>query len=380
MPPTLPREEMKKLTHKYTKDIKESSIVIEDEMEGCPPRLIVCMGNVNLDNNTVLDCLQRSFEGFSAASVYPACIVLMGSFISYIYDSNNINILNYYRKGFERLCDILNNYPQLLTHTKIIIIPSSNDPGGTRFILPRMPLCSYLTCDIQRKFVGRVELVGNPCRISYSNKQILLFCHNILSTMTSHSVRLPLSLTDISSKAWHDHQHDVRIDFRNSLAEEVCESVMRQAHLAPFSCLSPVSPCPPHSGVPLTAAGGWGACATHTSQTDIINNENKDININMSKYERIKLGEGSNSQCWWPLEHRLWMLPPPDVLILGDTSFPATSDDNRGGGWHMKTIDDAGDCLVGNVGSFPHSNYSFYTYDPETHTLEPSIIPHNLSL
>ena len=138
---------------------------------------LVILSDVWLDKKNVRQKLWTLFEGYCSNRFLPELFILTGNFNSVPLDSLGTNTASY-MKGFEQLAEIIESFPLLQAHSKIILVPGPHDPFDSG-ILPRRSIASPFTKALQK--IPNVEFATNPCRISFYSQEILVFRQDMLS-------------------------------------------------------------------------------------------------------------------------------------------------------------------------------------------------------
>lgn len=183
---------------------------------------MVILSDVWLDKPQVLEKLKVLFEGFQDSP--PACFVFMGNFMSRSFQFGiQQNDRELYRKNFDRLADVVKQFPVFLSgQTEFVFVPGSQDPGIGN-VLPR-PCIPDLFVRTLKDSIGHshVHFVSNPVRIKFLSREIVLFREDMQHKMRRNCVLPPLDDTIPM------HEHVVR-------------SVVNNYHLSPLPLtISPV--------------------------------------------------------------------------------------------------------------------------------------------
>jgi DNA polymerase epsilon subunit 2 len=178
--------------------------------------LFVILSDIQLDRPSVLEKLQRVFEGFEASGAEPV-FILMGNFV------NKPATAPGGREGvtdaFSGLADAIAACPRLARHAKFLLVPGPQDVG-THNALPRRPIPEIFTKDLRKK-VAHVTFASNPCRLRFYTQEIVLFREDLLRKMQRHTGLPP-----------QPHAADA-VD-APELTEQLVEAVLDQAHLCPL--------------------------------------------------------------------------------------------------------------------------------------------------
>eukprot|EP00094_Tigriopus_californicus_P009484 TCALIF_09146-PA protein Name:"Similar to POLE2 DNA polymerase epsilon subunit 2 (Homo sapiens)" AED:0.02 eAED:0.02 QI:0/0/0/0.75/1/1/4/0/457 len=148
--------------------------------------MFVFLSDVWLDKPDVNEKLGRLFAGYSAMP--PTAFVLMGNFLSSPYGSDQAKVL---KEHFKALGEMLEEFPELVEHSKFIFVPGPSDPGFTN-IFPRPSIPKFISEDLVKKLPSS-EFVTNPCRIQYCTREIVLFREDIVTKMCRNCIYFPES-------------------------------------------------------------------------------------------------------------------------------------------------------------------------------------------
>lgn len=196
----------------------------ESSEHGGHSAFMVILSDVWLDKPTVLEKLKTLFSGFQDNP--PACFVLMGNFMSRPFQFGmQQNDRELYRKGFDRLADIIKQFPAYISgETKFIFVPGPQDPGIGN-VLPR-PCVPDLFVRNMRDRIGHsnVLFTSNPTRIRFFSREIVLFREDLQQKMRRNCLVAPQN----ESNDEDDGKDDV------PLHEQVVHSVISNYHLCPL--------------------------------------------------------------------------------------------------------------------------------------------------
>ncbi|KAL3286446.1 hypothetical protein HHI36_000953 [Cryptolaemus montrouzieri] len=172
-----------------------------------PDNILLFFSDVWLDHPLIFDKLEILFDGFQRDP--PVAFVFLGNFISELHGSERIDNL---KKCFKQLGDLISRYPTLLDNSQFVFVPGLTDPS-TPYIVPRLPLPSYVTEDLM-KTVPKAVFTTNPCRIQYCHREITVFRADLLHKMLQGTLSKPK---------------------RENVSDYITRTVISQAHLTPMS-------------------------------------------------------------------------------------------------------------------------------------------------
>lgn len=179
---------------------------------------LVVLSDVWLDQKTVKQKLWTLFEGYCSNRFLPEVFVLIGNFHSVPLDSLGTNTTSY-MKGFEALADIIQSFPLLQEHSRIILVPGPNDPFDSG-ILPRRAIASHFTKALQK--LPNVQFATNPCKINFYSQEIVVFREDMLPKLQR------LTVVDNTFP-------------KEEIYETYAQSILSQGHLSPVPLqLNPV--------------------------------------------------------------------------------------------------------------------------------------------
>ena len=112
----------------------------EKELERVGERFIV-LSDVWLDQPRTFDRLAKMFDAFdSQEEDVPGLIVFMGDFTSKPFGPTHYDF-RAYSEGFDKLAELLEEYPRLRQESRFVFVPGPGDPG-LNAALPR-PGCNH---------------------------------------------------------------------------------------------------------------------------------------------------------------------------------------------------------------------------------------------
>lgn len=89
-------------------------------------------------------------------------------------------------ESFDQLANLIAEYPEIASTSQFVFVPGSNDPC-TGIILPRPPIPSQYVSKLVSK-VKNVHFPGNPCRIKYCTKEIVVMREDLMHLMRRNTV------------------------------------------------------------------------------------------------------------------------------------------------------------------------------------------------
>jgi DNA polymerase epsilon subunit 2 len=115
-----------------------------------------------------------NFQSTSYQNTGKAAKVYKGIFFS--------NVL----EAFDQLANLIAEYPEIAALSNFVFVPGSNDPWAGN-ILPRPPIPSQFVSRLVSK-VKNVHFPGNPCRIKYCTKEIVIMREDLMHLMRRNTV------------------------------------------------------------------------------------------------------------------------------------------------------------------------------------------------
>ncbi|XP_011310103.1 DNA polymerase epsilon subunit 2 [Fopius arisanus] len=180
---------------------------LQQHQEAHNTDMIVIISELWLDNSEILRKFKVILEGYS--DVPPIAFILCGHFLS---SPPNVTSGKKLKDGFNHLARLIDAHPDLKKNSKFVFVPGPQDLGAAK-ILPRGPLPHKILEDFIKKIPGAI-LVGNPCRIQYCTKEIVVFREDMISKMCRNTLKYP------EQGNFHDHY---------------AKTMISQSHLAPMS-------------------------------------------------------------------------------------------------------------------------------------------------
>jgi len=185
--------------------------------------LFVVLADIFLNDPKVIVRLRALFGAISA-SEDPSCVhfLLVGNFMEVPFnygDCSNFTQFSQsermkYTQGFDKLADVISEFPGLATKAHFTVMPGPHDPTIGGFVLPQPPIPNIFTTNLRRK-VTNVTATTNPCRIRFFTQEIVFFRDDIYRKMRRHC--LP-ALPPQASEESYNH---------------LVKTLVDQAHLSP---------------------------------------------------------------------------------------------------------------------------------------------------
>ncbi|XP_015117710.1 DNA polymerase epsilon subunit 2 [Diachasma alloeum] len=169
--------------------------------------MIVIISELWLDNAEVLEKFRVILEGYSDDP--PIAFIICGHFLSC---PPNVSSGKKLQEGFRHLAELIESYEEIKNTSKFVFVPGPQDLGAAK-ILPRGPLPRKILEDFRRKVPAAV-LAGNPCRIQYCTKEIVVFREDMIAKMCRNTLKYP------EQGNFYDHY---------------AKTMISQSHLAPMS-------------------------------------------------------------------------------------------------------------------------------------------------
>ncbi|CCK71053.1 DNA polymerase epsilon noncatalytic subunit KNAG_0F03890 [Huiozyma naganishii CBS 8797] len=230
---------------------KQRLIVLHEKEIELDENEIILLGGESmfLDQQNVHDALRKLFAKLE--ELPPYAIICFGSFFSKPViptSSNAIPSTTLYRKGFESLAVILEEFPELVSSTKFVFVPGNNDPWksmstlGMDGVLPMAPLPSLVTHKLERVLKQDIVWATNPCRIMYYSQEIFLVRDDLQQRLKVHDVSFPAiaSSKDPHSGEEEGQYIDQLVKNPDQLpreleqARKLVKTVLDQGHISPF--------------------------------------------------------------------------------------------------------------------------------------------------
>jgi len=170
---------------------------------------------VFLDQALTLSRVSALLEGLRTAGATPLAFVFMGNFTSSPV-ANAAGAMARLKGHFDELADVLLKFPSLCREAQFVFVPGPRDlPSSLGSVLPSAPLPAFLTARLRER-LAHVTCATNPARLSWVNKELVLFRDDLLQRMRRACVRPPAE-----DESADTSQHLVR-------------TLVDQAHLCPM--------------------------------------------------------------------------------------------------------------------------------------------------
>lgn len=179
----------------------------------------VVLSDVHLDDEVVIEKLQKMFEGYASMTPPPAMFIFLGNFLSMPFGYGNGQMDGAgFIKCLSDLADLICNFPVLLTESQFLFVPGPNDPGSAQ-VLPRPPIPNYYTQQFVEKLkaaeeTAKATFTTNPSRLLFYTQTIVIYRKCLVEEMMCQAIVEPNA----------DHTH----------SEHVVRTITEQAHLCPY--------------------------------------------------------------------------------------------------------------------------------------------------
>ncbi|CAH2060898.1 unnamed protein product [Thlaspi arvense] len=150
----------------------------------------VILSDIWLDDEAVLEKLEKVLDGFESVEIVPSLFVFMGNFCS---RPCNLSFGSYssLRQQFGKLGRMIVDHPRLKENSQFLFIPGPDDAGPST-VLPRCGLPNYLTKELQ-DLIPNAIFASNPCRVKFYNQEIVFFRKDLLYQMRRSCLIAPSS-------------------------------------------------------------------------------------------------------------------------------------------------------------------------------------------
>ena len=193
----------------------------EQEREG---EMFVVLSDVWLDQQRTFDRLEKMFDAYDAQDVIPGLIVFMGDFTSTPFGLTHCDFTAY-KEGFDRLADMLEDYPRLRQESRFVFVPGPGDPG-LNAALPRPGLQPSLVGALLEK-VPRARFASNPAKIRYFSQDLVFFRDDLQAKMRRNCLIPP-----DDGKLPEDDAADGGAS--DAVFKHLAATLVQQAHLCPL--------------------------------------------------------------------------------------------------------------------------------------------------
>ena len=178
----------------------------------------VVLSDVWLDQPRTFDRLAKMFELFDAQDDVPGLMVFMGDFSSQPFGPTHCDFQAYI-EGFERLAEMLQDFPRLRQESRFVFVPGPGDPGLSA-ALPRPAMQKSLVGSFVEK-VPRAQFASNPAKIRYFSQDLVFFRDDLQAKMRRNCLIPPDDDKLTDKQEWPVFQHLVA-------------TLVQQAHLCPL--------------------------------------------------------------------------------------------------------------------------------------------------
>jgi len=181
----------------------------------------VVFADVWLDQQRTFDRLEKIFGEYDSQEEVPGLMVFMGDFTSTPFGPAHYDFSGY-AAGFDKLAELLEDYPRLRQESRFVFIPGPGDPGLSA-ALPRPGLQPSVTGSMLAK-VPNAHFASNPAKIRYFSQDLVFFREDLQAKMRRNCKRPP-----DDSKLPEDTSADCR-----PLFQHLVSTLVQQAHLCPL--------------------------------------------------------------------------------------------------------------------------------------------------
>ncbi|CAF9914798.1 MAG: hypothetical protein GOMPHAMPRED_008277 [Gomphillus americanus] len=225
---------------------------------------MVCIGELNLDNEQTLGALKRILSLYAAAPVedMPMAFILVGNFVTNAtMAGGRAGGSIEYKECFDLLASILSDYPTLLQAATFVFVPGDNDPwpsafsSGATTAIPRRPIPELFTSRIKRAFAtantdtdrvpctelnGEAVWASNPTRLSLFGpvNEMVIFRDDMSSRLRRNSIALTAEdESDEIGEGEMDMEHLQEKDLTSqtlTASRKLVKTILDQGHLCPF--------------------------------------------------------------------------------------------------------------------------------------------------
>ena len=171
---------------------KDIERMVEEEAASTSDMFVV-LSDVWLDRESTFARLRTVFEGFDSLDAIPSMFVLMGDFSSQPFGPTRFGFGDY-AKGFDKLAELVREFPRLRQEARWVIVPGPGDPGVSS-ALPRPPLMPSLTESL-REALPRATFASNPARVRYRSQDLVFMREDLQSRMRRNCILPPTEIED----------------------------------------------------------------------------------------------------------------------------------------------------------------------------------------
>ncbi|KAM3716557.1 DNA polymerase epsilon subunit [Dirofilaria immitis] len=173
----------------------------------------ILMSDVWLDDSRILNAINELIFAFTDSQLL--AFIICGNFCSQVGTADTYHRIY---DGFRHLAGILQKDIFVGRNVHFIFVPGPDDPS-LNSILPRPPL-PFQLFELM-KDVSNCSFASNPCRIQYTNQEIVIMRYDLIEKMCRNSIHMPSITADIP--------------------EHFCHTIASVGHLSPLPLhISPV--------------------------------------------------------------------------------------------------------------------------------------------
>eukprot|EP00906_Rhabdomonas_costata_P032965 RCo046415 len=145
--------------------------------------VFVVLSDVHLTDAKVFPKLRALFAALASVDGSLLHFLFVGSFIEAPFQYGNASTFSHqfsqsdrtrYTMGFDRLAEVLAEFPELASKAHFVFVPGPNDPTPGGFILPQAPIPAVFTASI-RKRIPQAIFTSNPCRVWHLAQELVVF-------------------------------------------------------------------------------------------------------------------------------------------------------------------------------------------------------------
>lgn len=178
----------------------------------------IVLSDVWLDQPRTFDRLAKMFELFDSQDDVPGLMVFMGDFSSKPFGPTHFDF-RAYTEGFDKLAELLEDFPRLRQESRFVFVPGPGDPGLSA-ALPRPGLQQSVVGSFLEK-VPRAQFTSNPVKIRYFSQDLVFFREDLQAKMRRNCLIPPDDDKLTDKDGWPVFQH-------------LAATLVQQAHLCPL--------------------------------------------------------------------------------------------------------------------------------------------------
>ena len=327
--------------------------------------MFVVLSDVWLDRDATFARLRAVFEGFDSLDVIPSMFVLMGDFASVPFGPTHFDFAAYSR-GFDRLAELVRDFPRLRQEARWVILPGPGDPGVSA-ALPRPALRKSMVGALAEA-LPRATFASNPARIRYKSQDLVFFREDIQSRMRRNCV-LPPSELEAAPSA------EARARARAAAKAEAKAEAKAKARAEAAAKAAAAAAEGDENAEPPNLDESMDAMDVEGDEPDVEEEDTDEDETN--EWERRPLFRHlaatvvqqahlsplpvAQAPVYWQHDHALWLYPAPHMVVLGDRTEQQASAKFE-------------DTELVNPGCFADDG-SFAVYRPATREVEFSAVP-----